>query len=243
MKHMVLLLLGMSLLSAGCSPVQTHGDDTPVASTNAEQETTIPLSFEEVKVEQQVTLLDRGIIKQVVKQEHLDTAKLFAFLKANEDPNRLFGGIQIGDVLYEFGDVGALPYVDKLEIQKSSLFQKSVIEVKGLCGANCPFRYYITIEEAKPSILLFVNEPVADIADLDQDGVEEIVTSYGSPGVFETRIYTWRDNRIVSANLNKLAKARSVWYTRPLFQVQSGIDSAIKTYRYTSKGLSLVTER
>ncbi len=172
-KHMVLFLLVMSLLSAGCSPVQTHGDDPPVALTKAEQETTIPLSFEEGKEEQQVTLLDRRIIKQVVKQERLGTAKLFAFLKANEDPTRLFGGIQMGDVWYEFGEVGAFPYVDKLEFQKSSLFQKPVVEVKGLCGANCPFRYEITIEEAKPSILLFVNEPVADIADLDHDGVEE----------------------------------------------------------------------
>lgn len=246
LKHMVLLFLFMCLLAAGCSPAQTYGDDTSAASTNAEQETTIPLSFEEVKVEQQVTLLDRGKIKQIVKEEQLDTVKLFSFLKVDEDdPLRLIGGIQIGDDLYEFGDVGALHYVDRLDIQTSSLFHKSVIKVEGLCGANCPFRYYITIEEEKPSIFLVLSEPVADIADLDEDGVEEIVTSYGSPDVFHTRIYTWRDNRIVSADVNKLTKAWSVLYTRPFFHVQeqSGIDSARKTYRYTAKGLALVTEK
>ncbi|MGG1658605.1 hypothetical protein [Brevibacillus sp. NRS-1366] len=227
-------ILFLLLVMTGC------GDQKPVGSTNSDAENgTIPLTYEPVKVDKQVMPLKKEDIQKIVKEVQVDQVKVIAFTKPNESDILLFGGIQIGTNLYEIGDIGAPVYSDQLQVKTSSLFKQSVIDIGGLCGANCSFQYYLTINNNVPSIFLYLNSPPS-IVNLDQDGIEAIITSYGSPNAYETVIYTIQNNQLVSVNLNKALNARSVLYTDPTFVVQMTDNAPPQEYKYTKNGLVLL---
>ncbi|MGG1658840.1 hypothetical protein [Brevibacillus sp. NRS-1366] len=201
------------------------------------EKATAPLLFEPVIVEKEIVPLKKDDIHKIIREFWEPDAKIFIFTKSKED-FRLFGGIQIKDTLYELGDVGEYTYLDQLDMKTSSLFQQPVTEIGGFCGADCAFRYYVAIKDNTPSILLYLNA-IPHVIDVDQDGTEEIIASYGSPGAYETVMYTFLDNQVVSVDLNKQLNAKNVLYTDSVFQVQKKSEDPPQKYKYGKESLIL----
>jgi len=89
--------------------------------------------------------------------------------------------------------------------------------VTGAVGANAPIVNYVSLTSPRTSIHIEAHTIEADI---DQDGINEIVATVGTAA--ETTIYRMKNDSLVSANLNEIMKANVVIYDPQanIFQVE-----------------------
>lgn len=78
----------------------------------------------------------------------------------------------------------------------------------GSIGANFPISDYVSLTTSPPTLLHLELNTIE--ADVDQDGIKEIVATIGTAA--ETTIYKMDNNLLLSANLNEIMNANVVTY-------------------------------
>ncbi|MNI74823.1 hypothetical protein D3C73_1309320 [compost metagenome] len=104
-------------------------------------------------------------------------------------------------------------------IETVDVLGESYIKIVGSNGANSPVVDYVLLNPQSPLVLRLDAHTIE--ADVDGDGIKEIVSSVGTAA--GTTIYQLHDKQIVASNLNELMKAQVVNYdlNTNTFQAQS----------------------
>jgi hypothetical protein len=195
------------------------------------------LSFQLVNPEQQIQLITSIENANIIKEQSVTGGAIIIYSK-NDDNEFIFGAYQTNEgTLYDLGAVGGMsPQLDDelLSIKELSLFNKSLVRIKGVFGANAPIQNYYSIEDGRLIPFLRVDTGHAEELDLDGDGTVEIVSSHGTP--IHTYIYKWADGKFSVVNVNESLNAVSVFLDEDnSFNVQLEIGSnLIKQYEYKS---------
>lgn len=136
--------------------------------------------------------------------------KIIIFSK-RDDNEHIYGAYKTKNTFYELGVVGGLSSQmddELLSIKELLLFNKSLIRIKGVFGANAPVQNYLSMEDGKIIPFLRVETGHATEIDLDGDGTVEIVSSHGTPN--QSYIYKWSDGKFTVTNVNEALGATSV---------------------------------
>lgn len=151
-----------------------------------------------------------------------------------DDNEFIYGAYETKDTLYELGVVGGLSSQlddELLSIKEIKLFNKSLIRIKGVFGANAPVQNYFSIEDGKAVPFLRVETGHATEVDLDDDGTEEIISSHGTP--ISTYIYKWEDGEFSISNVNEALGATSVYLNEEKqFEAFFNNTNTIKLFEY-----------
>jgi hypothetical protein len=170
------------------------------------------LFFEMVKSKQHINKVLKLEKQKIIKEQPVKKGKIIIFTNENDEERLLFGAFQTEDAQYELGLVGQnSPALDdeSLSVKELTLFNKSLILVSGVLGANAPLYNYFSIEEdGAIHPFLIVDTGHAIESDLDNDGIVEIVSTNGTPSV--TYIYKWQDGAFYISNVNEALGAASV---------------------------------
>ena len=165
------------------------------------------LDFSKVEWEQplpQATLTNN--LGTIVVKKQINDYVVFLYQK---DQENIYAAIQSGSTIFDIGQIGyTLQQKDSISIEQVDAFGKDYVKITGFCGANCPITNYVQMDK-NPPILLQIQAHTVE-ADLDQDGVKEIIATVGT--LAETSIYRLRQESMETVNLNKAMKAQVVIY-------------------------------
>ncbi|GBF74411.1 hypothetical protein PA598K_02754 [Paenibacillus sp. 598K] len=150
-----------------------------------------------------ITSVDQA--KQLKSQE-VEDAKVLTY-KNNEDAEQIFAALQLKDETYDLGQIG---YEGASDYSASTVdvLGQPYLKVTGTIGANAPVSSYISLNSSPPTVLYIEAHTLE--ADVDQDGMKEIVATVGTAA--ETSIYKMEKDYLVSVNLNEVMTAPVVMY-------------------------------
>lgn len=231
---LLVILLILALISCS-APRNEQGN---AVKSEAEEASLIPLQFQEVNENYPMTLISPSDIKQVLKEDspYADGCKYVVFEKAGDSEN-LYLGVNPDNLIYNLGKVSMFSNGQPLkivEIKPVKLANTDVVEINGIMGANYAPTTYISVQSGKPVILLKTEGPTS-IKDLNKDGTEELISSYGTAA--QTDLYVYKDNKFYKANLNAALSAEAVYLKDGVFESFHAEGKELKHYEYTAKGL------
>lgn len=209
MRRIGIALLIVFCLLAGCN----QASEVPVShSTSNTGEHPMPysLSFKEVNLEKPLRkIVTKDLTKVILKQE-IDNYTIY-FYQKKQDDEKAIAAIKIGTNIFEIGQVGySAQITDQYTVSQVNVLDKTYIKVMGTCGANCPISYYIQADTSSPKVMRIEAHTVE--ADVDQDGIHEIVATIGTAA--QTSIYKLKNAHIVASNLNETLDAEEVTYDK-----------------------------
>lgn len=150
-----------------------------------------------------ITSVDQA--KQLKSQE-VEDAKVLTY-KKNDDVANIFAALWLKDETYDLGQIG---YEGANDYSASTVevLGQAYLKVTGSIGANAPVTSYISLQASPPTVLYIEAHTLE--ADVDQDGMNEIVATVGTAA--ETSIYKMENDSLVSVNLNEVMNAPVVMY-------------------------------
>jgi len=145
-----------------------------------------------------------------------DKQTLLSFYQKNEE--NVYASLKLGQTTYDIGQIRYDPAVKEYPVESVNVSSQSYIKLTGACGANCPISDYVSVDTSPPTLLHIEANTVE--ADIDGDGLEEIVATVGTAA--ETTIYKLQDGKVLSVNLNQVMNANVVIYdqTKNVFQAE-----------------------
>ncbi|MFP3388278.1 hypothetical protein [Brevibacillus sp. SIMBA_040] len=165
------------------------------------------LDFSKVEWEQpllQATLTNN--LGSIVVKKQINHYVVFLYQK---DQENIYAAIQSGSTIFDIGQIGyTLQQKDSISIEQVDAFGKAYVKITGFCGANCPITNYVQMDKNPPSLFQIQAHTVE--ADLNEDGIKEIIATVGT--LAETSIYRWRQESMETVNLNEAMKAQVVIY-------------------------------
>ncbi|WP_289141396.1 hypothetical protein [uncultured Brevibacillus sp.] len=197
----------------------TEGSNSPHSFT---------LDFSKVEWEQplpQVPLTNN--LGTVVVKKQINDYVVFLYQK---DQENIFAAIQSGSTTFDIGQIGyTRQQKDSISIEEVDAFGKAYVKITGFCGANCPITNYVQMDKNPPSLLQIQANTVE--ADLNQDGVKEIIATVGT--LAETSNYRLRQERMETVNLNEAMKAQVVIYKSETNTFEASIQNeAMSVWKY-----------
>lgn len=237
MKHIVLLLV-IAFSTFSSSPLEKPVEE--IASIQGEDRMIpLPLQFEKVVNEnEKVTILQVNNIREVLERKKFGNVEFFIYKKTNDPYEELYGGIQIGNQYYQFGQIGYGEKTNGITIESKEVFEKKLVKVEGYRGANYRVSFYFQLKNDEvPSLFLFVDGGTHYEGKID--GEQVIIGSNAASISFHTTIYRMEGEQLVFADMNKqLQRADSVRVTDDLhFEVRQKPDSILQMYKYSNKNL------
>lgn len=232
-------ILGLTMF--GCSSnTDKPSSNAPVNNQKSvlPTEEIVPLEFQPVTTKQEVRKLEKSTIQEVVKEKEVDHGKAFIFKKRND--SALYGGYQRNQILFDLGKIGDQTYLEITSIKKIEFQEKSVLRIQGGLGADYPQTNYYLIESGVPKPFLQTDGHTLE-QDLDQDGLQEVVASEGTPTL--TSIYKLQNSHFSVANVNKALNALSVLPKKDdtlLFEAYYKNEAKPKTFVYTKQGMKQI---
>ncbi|MGG3284490.1 hypothetical protein [Paenibacillus solani] len=217
MKSLKIAFIIITCLLAGCSqaanvPAQDsaiHVPDSDGSGTEKQQLEAYSLHFKEAALEAPVKSIDATDLTNVLTKQKIDEYTIYFYEEKGLNEENVRAAIGMGTKLFDIGQVGyAALDPDQYTVNQVQALDQSYIKVNGACGANCPISYYIQPDISTPMSLRIEAHTVE--ADVDQDGIKDIVASVGTAA--DTSIYKLRDGHIVVANLNETLDAQAVIY-------------------------------
>jgi hypothetical protein len=161
----------------------------------------IPLKFYKPELEQNISIIDKKLIKEIFKEKSIKEGKVILFSKTTT-AEETYVGFEIKGKFYDTG-IEVVPFNESTSYlflaTETKSFNKSLIRIDGVMGANFMQSNYFSIEDGKPNIFLTVDGYAAEV-DLDDDGIKEIVSSTGTAAF--TKIYKYDNGSVIVSNLN-----------------------------------------
>lgn len=200
MFYWIIILFGVLIITSCMNPDSStkHYDDA------------IPLKYDKIiNSKKEIKGLDKNLIVKVLKDRTIDNIKIFTFVKGNDKEN-VYGGIEIDGTLFDLGIVSMLiseQNYDLISINSTTLCNKKLYRITGILGANYSQSNYYFVKDGSPQHFVSISGNINEI-DLDNDGMKEIVSSYGT--LPYTLIYKCNEDRILVVDLNKTLQAKAV---------------------------------
>lgn len=171
-------------------------------------------------------------IDEITKEQTIAGGKIIIFTK-QDDKEYIYGAFETKDSLQVFGAVGGFNNLELVSIEELSLFNKSLICIRGVVGANAPIQHYLTVEDGEITPFLRVATGNTMEVDIDGDGTAEIVSIHGTP--LETYIYKWQEGEFWVTSVNKSLGATYVFLNQDrLFEVMFTGSDDIELFEYKS---------
>ena len=168
----------------------------------------VTLDFTAIALEQPLTTVALTNSGTLLEKKQINDYVVFLYQK---DQENIYAAIQSGSTIFDIGQIGyTLQQIDSITIEQVDALDKAYMKVTGFCGANCPITNYVQMDKEKnhPSLLQIQAHTVE--ADLNQDGVKEIIATVGT--LAETSIYRLHQESMETVNLNEAMKAQVVIY-------------------------------
>lgn len=204
MKKVLNAVLFISLIFVG-------GCNSGTPNTPEDQNiSTVELIFDSVNNDQKIEKIDSLDSTKIVKEQTVSGGAVVIYSRQDDNEN-IYGAFKTTDAMYSLEVVGGMPAQlddELLSIKELRLFNKTIIRIKGVFGANAPVQNYFTVESGHIHPFLRIDTGHATELDPDGNGSVEIVASHGTP--METYIYKWEDEKFSVANVNQSLKAISV---------------------------------
>lgn len=249
MKKILLLIIVGVFIVSGC----TNGDnstskdsslkqDEKSSSNDVKEIETMSLPFKSVNNEQHIKEISQIKSENIIKEQSISIGQIILYTKKDDNEN-VYGAFKNKVNTYDLGVIGgnSPQNIDELlTIKELKLFDKPLIRIDGVFGANSPIQNYFSIEEGELNPFLRVDTGNVTEIDLDGNGINEIVSSHGTP--MTTYIYKWNNGEFVVSNINEALNALSVnlnvnnqfeaWYKdseKPVkYQYNSGVLELLK---------------
>lgn len=245
------MALGAAVLMSGCGTSKvghsSMGLNVPVSNGSSSlgvqgnsNRHSISLSFEPVQTEQRISKISHIDTKHIVKQQSISSGTIIIFTQPN-DARNLYGAFKTKNAIYHLGVVGGRsPTTNQLiSITPLHLFGKTLVRIKGVFGANTPLENYFEIRGGKIHPFLRVATGNTSEVDLDNDGTDEIISSWGT--LTTTYVYKRVRGQFYVANINKALGATAVllnsqnifnvWFTNAKGPIQYQYKSGTLTLR------------
>lgn len=230
----IVSLLILVLLS-GCG-IESHLNNSNDPDTSyAYVPNSVPLSFEKIDTPRPLSLSIQDMdIQEIITSKTIDEYVINIYIKPNDSEN-VYASLSSDSATYEIGVVGYPVHdLDMFGIEQVEVLSHKAIKVSGFCGANCPITYYIDMDTEQPTLLLEVDAHTME-ADLDEDGIHEIVATVGTAA--DTTIYALINNEITLSNLNLPLKAQTVMYDSTSNTFTVYIDQEKLNFIYANRSL------
>ncbi|OUS69776.1 hypothetical protein B1748_30175 [Paenibacillus sp. MY03] len=221
-----LLTLFLTILM-GCSFSQEAGEATG---------SSIILEFSEPE-----TITDAGVqlsYDDVHEVKKFDNS-FMVYKKTTTDSHLYLGSVRDKQIT-EYGFVGEETYIQDFTKNEESLFGRPMTLITGICGANCVENYLFEQVDGQPQLILRLSGHVL-VADLNEDGENEVVMMQGSPQI-EIHVYKRIGDQIMKVNLNEeIGTTNSVTYNSQTNVLEMIIHNETKQYRYDTDSDSLIS--
>ncbi|MHA7962553.1 hypothetical protein ACX93W_00305 [Paenibacillus sp. CAU 1782] len=204
------------IISTGCGTIVSDQGLSQLPNNNdsqAEQSavsTTMPdlnpiqLAYDESLIFSPATPITPVEPSMQLENQSADGAEIIVFGKHEET---IYAALQTKEATYEIGQMG-YGEASGYSVSTVDALGETFIKVAGAVGANAPISYYVS-HVSNPPTLLHIEANTVE-ADVDQDGIKEIVATVGSAA--ETTIYKMENHILVSVNLNEIMDASVVVY-------------------------------
>ncbi len=241
MKKGVFVIFASVLLLTGCQPTDPQQPintviNDPAASiiASASSANEIKGDYMEVKGGRKITKAELSETDKEVSVYPVSNKGEIVFYKASEDMLRY--GYRDRTSFYPIGEIGPEFYLQDSSVVETKLFGKTLVRVKGLCGANCMLTDYLEIENRNVNSFLFLGKDAEEL-DVDQDGEIEILARSGSPFA-EITIIKWVDQKLMEINVNETLNAqKGVSYDKENNHFIVGTETKFEKYRLNKEGV------
>jgi len=215
MKKTVTALILLGVVT-GCSPPSsdapsptnntTRATEQPAANVVTPEAKQFQLKYTTSLTAEPLTKINAVEQSKQLKSQAVDESKVFTY-KKNDDVEKIYAALQSKDGTYDMGQIG---YEGASDYSTSTVdvLGQSYVKVSSSVGANAPISNYVSLSTSPPTMLHIEAHTVE--ADVDQDGIKEIVATIGTAA--ETSIYKMDKEYLVSANLNEVMNAAIVMY-------------------------------
>ncbi|WP_313560048.1 hypothetical protein [Ruminiclostridium cellobioparum] len=200
----------------------------------------ILLNFKDVVVENNISCINENKIQKIINQHNVDDNKFIIFIR-EDDKDDFHSGVVINKKIYDFGKISS--QIDKSNLDLDTIeeidpFGESLIKIQGAMGLNYVLTNYYSIDNNLPKIFL-VAEGHTEELDLDEDGIQEIVSSVVAGVTSFIDIYEYNDGKLTVSNLNEELNAVTVILKDgKVFEAYfEGLPNQPKQYKYSHKKL------
>lgn len=203
------LAIGILFSSVACEQKST--EELPIA----EEQNDISLQFKDYTSDDNFNEIDENKIVETIEQYTINDINYIIFVYEN-DTNNLHSGVIIDNKIYEFQKVSMMEDKnnnDLFSVSEIELYDKQLVKIQGILGANyAPTNYYY-IENQSPQLFLHSEGHTVEV-DLDNDGTQEIISTITGGVTTEIEIYKYSNGNLFVANLNEALNAISIIYNR-----------------------------
>jgi hypothetical protein len=157
------------------------------------------------------------------------------------DETGVYLGQRHQDGVMEYGEIGEEHYLADLTVTHAHVFDEDWVIVRGVCGAACMIQYLMKTDSDDDGYYAIYGG--LQVADLDADGINELVVQDGAPLV-EVTIYMQEDGQLVSASVNEAIGAMNgVRYNSEDQLFETYIDDRLVQVKYDKMGGVLLPVR
>ncbi|WP_342551563.1 hypothetical protein [Paenibacillus sp. FSL R7-0652] len=215
MKKAIAALIFLGVV-AGCgSPssdapttTTTNSETGKTASTAAAPETKqFQLKYKTSLTAAPLTKITPVVQSKQLTSQTVDDAHVLTYKKSDE-VDKIYAALQLKEGTYDIGQIGYEEGNNDYSTATVDVLGESYLKVVGSIGANAPISNYVLMKSSPPKVL-HIEAHTVD-ADVDQDGIKEIVATVGTAA--ETSIYKMEKDTLVSVNLNEVMNADVVTY-------------------------------
>ncbi len=170
-----------------------------------------------------------------LESQKLEEATIVVYEKKDVE-QMWYAALQTKEGSYEIGQIGYEGAGD-YSITAIEAFGQTYIKVTGSVGSNSPISDYVSLTTSPPTLLHIEANTIE--ADLDQDGLKEIVATVGTAA--ETTVFKMENNSLLSANLNEIMNANIVMYDTLSHTFQAEVTQGqLSTWKIDRNQLRLV---
>ncbi|WP_459279638.1 hypothetical protein [Paenibacillus vandeheii] len=184
----------------------TSATEQPAANVVAPETKQFQLKYTTSLTAEPLTKINAVEQSKQLKSQAVDESTVLTY-KKNDNVEKIYAALQSKDGTYDMGQIG---YEGASDFSTSTVdvLGQSYVKVTGSVGANAPISNYVSLSTSPPTVLHIEAHTVE--ADVDQDGIKEIVATVGTAA--ETSIYKMENDSLVSVNLNEVMNAAVVMY-------------------------------
>ncbi|MEL7648421.1 MAG: hypothetical protein AAGU76_10030 [Sedimentibacter sp.] len=233
------LMIGILLSFTACGQ-NSKIEEIPNQSLT-EEKNIVSLQFKDYILNNNITEIVESKVVEIIERYSVNDADYIIFIN-EDDKDNLHSGVLTNNKIYDFQTVSILEqtnYSELFSLQEIDLFGKQLVKIQGILGANYSPSNYYYIEKQVPRLFLH-SEGHTFEDDLDDDGIQDIVSVVSGGVTTDIDIYKYNDDKLSAANLNEALNAVTVLYNQDdkTFEVYF-VDqpNAPKYYELTKEGL------